>query len=100
MTTSTEPVASRQGAPRKVARRRVRGTPLTWVRRGGLANLLFLLPLLGIFGVFSWGPIVESFIISFQHTNFIVTTWADPLWSNFVFVFKDPNFCLAVRNTG
>jgi multiple sugar transport system permease protein len=100
MTTSTEPLASRQGAPRKVTRRRVRGTPITWVRRGGLANLLFLLPLLGIFGVFSWGPIVESFIISFQHTNFIVTTWADPLWSNFVFVFKDPTFWLAVRNTG
>jgi multiple sugar transport system permease protein len=78
----------------------VRGTPLTWVRRGGLANLLFLLPLLGIFGVFSWGPIVESFIISFQHTNFIVTTWADPLWSNFTFVFNDPTFWLAVRNTG
>jgi multiple sugar transport system permease protein len=78
----------------------VRGTPLTWVRRGGLANLLFLLPLLGIFGVFSWGPIVESFIISLQHTNFVVTTWANPLWSNFAFVFKDPTFWLAVRNTG
>ncbi|HEX4400691.1 MAG TPA: sugar ABC transporter permease [Galbitalea sp.] len=100
MTTSTEPLASRQGVPRKVTRRRVRGTPLTWVRRGGLANLLFLLPLLGIFGVFSWGPIVESFIISLQHTNFVVTTWADPFWSNFTFVFNDPTFWLAVRNTG
>ena len=100
MTTSTEPLASRPGAPRKVARRRVRGTPLTWVRRGGLANLLFLLPLLGIFGVFSWGPIVESFVISLQHTNFVVTTWADPFWSNFTFVFNDPTFWLAVRNTG
>jgi multiple sugar transport system permease protein len=78
----------------------VRGTPVTWVRRGGLANLLFLLPLLGIFGVFSWGPIVESFIISLQHTNFVVTTWADPFWSNFTFVFNDPTFWLAVRNTG
>jgi multiple sugar transport system permease protein len=78
----------------------VRGTPLTWVRRGGLSNLLFLLPLLCIFGVFSWGPIVESFIISLQHTNFVVTTWADPFWSNFTFVFNDPTFWLAVRNTG
>jgi multiple sugar transport system permease protein len=78
----------------------VRGTPATWVRRGGLANLLFLLPLLGIFGVFSWGPIVESFIISLQHTNFVVTTWSDPIWSNFEFVFRDPTFWLAVRNTG
>src|SRR3978361_978444 len=110
MTTSTEPLVARPLASRPLAtgplaagpaaRRRVGGTPLTWVRRGGLANLLFLLPLLCIFGVFSWGPIVESFIISLQHTNFVVTTWADPLWSNFVFVFKDPTFWLAVRNTG
>ncbi len=90
MTTSTAPTA----------RAKPRRTPMTWVRRGGLANLLFLLPLLGIFGVFSWGPIVESFIISLQHTNFVVTTWADPLWSNFTFVFSDPTFWLAVRNTG
>jgi multiple sugar transport system permease protein len=92
MTTSTERL--------RPPRRRVRGTPLTWVRRGGLANLIFLLPLLGIFGIFSWGPIVESFVISLQHTNFVVTTWADPLWSNFTFVFNDPTFWLAVRNTG
>ena len=101
MTTSTEPIAPAPVAtPHKTTRRRVRGTPATWVRRGGLANLLFLLPLLGIFGVFSWGPIVESFIISLQHTNFVVTTWSDPIWSNFEFVFRDPTFWLAVRNTG
>ena len=99
MTTSTEPLTAAP-APPKPTRRRVRGTPATWVRRGGLANLLFLLPLLGIFGVFSWGPIVESFIISLQHTNFVVTTWSDPIWSNFAFVFRDPTFWLAVRNTG
>lgn len=99
MTTSTPPVAER-AAQRTIPGRRVRGTPLTWVRRGGLANLVFLLPLLLIFGIFSWGPIVESFVISLQHTNFVVTTWADPLWSNFAFVFKDPTFWLAVRNTG
>jgi multiple sugar transport system permease protein len=99
MTTSTEPIAP-VATPHTTTRRRVRGTPATWVRRGGLANLLFLLPLLGIFGVFSWGPIVESFIISLQHTNFVVTTWSDPIWSNFEFVFRDPTFWLAVRNTG
>ena len=90
MTTSNEPAA----------RVRPRATPITWVRRGGLANLLFLLPLLAIFGIFSWWPIVDSFVISLQHTNFIVTSWADPLWSNFIFVFNDPTFWLAVRNTG
>jgi multiple sugar transport system permease protein len=101
MTTSTEPIAQpRSGSRPPVLRRKVRGTPLTWVKRGGLANLLFLLPLLIIFGIFSWGPIVESLFISLQHTNFIVTSWADPLWSNFTFVFNDPTFWLAVRNTG
>jgi multiple sugar transport system permease protein len=105
MTTSTEPLASarppsQQAVTTHIARRRVRGTPLTWIRRGGLANLLFLLPLLCIFGVFSWGPIVESLFISLQHTNFVVTNWADPLWANFTFVFNDPTFWLAVRNTG
>ncbi len=72
---------------------------MTWVRRGGLANLLFLLPLLLIFGIFSWWPIIDSFVISLQHTNFVVTTWADPFWSNFTFVFNDPTFAIAVRNT-
>jgi multiple sugar transport system permease protein len=100
MTTSTEPLAPARTVVHAATRRKVRGTPLTWARRGGLANLIFLLPLLGIFGVFSWGPIVESFIISFQHTNFVVTTWSDPLWSNFAFVLNDPTFLLAVRNTG
>jgi multiple sugar transport system permease protein len=99
MTTSSPPLTDRR-MRKAIPRRRVRGTPLTWVRRGGLANLIFLLPLLVIFGIFSWGPIVESFVISLQHTNFVTTSWADPLWSNFVFVFKDPTFWLAVRNTG
>jgi multiple sugar transport system permease protein len=100
MTSSTEPLAAARPIPDSARRSRVRGTPATWVRRGGLTKLLFLLPLLGIFGVFSWGPIVESFVISLQHTNFVVTTWADPFWSNFTFVFNDPTFWLAVRNTG
>jgi multiple sugar transport system permease protein len=100
MSSSTQPLAQARVAPRRAMRRKVRGTPLTWVRHGGLTKLLFLLPLLGIFGVFSWGPIVESFVISLQHTNFVVTTWANPFWSNFTFVFNDPTFLLAVRNTG
>ena len=38
----------------------------TWVRGGGISNLVFLLPMLVIFGVFSWGPIVQAGIMSFQ----------------------------------
>jgi multiple sugar transport system permease protein len=72
---------------------------MTWVRRGGLANLLFLLPLLVIFGLFSWWPIIDSVVISLQHTNFITTTWANPFWANFTYVLKDPVFLISVRNT-
>ena len=50
---------------------RRRGTPLTWVRGGGLSALVFALPLLVIFGVFSWLPIVRAVVMSFQETNLI-----------------------------
>ena len=52
-------------------RRRARRTPATWVRGGGLASLLFLLPTLLIFGAFSWYPIVRTVIMSLQHTNLV-----------------------------
>ena len=90
MTTSPAPVRLRP------ARRR---TPLTWIRRGGAANLLFLLPMLVIFGVFSWGPIVESVVMSVQHTNFVTAptfVGAD----NFLALFRDPLVPIAVLNTG
>lgn len=80
------------------ATRASRRTPLTWVRRGGLSTLLFLLPLLIIFGVFSWTPIVEAIVMSFQHTNLVT----DPVWvgwANFEAVFADPTFYIAIRNT-
>lgn len=77
---------------------RPRRTPLTWVRRGGLTTLLFLLPLLIVFGVFSWTPIVEAAVMSFQKTNLVT----DPVfvgWANFEAVFRDPTFYIAIRNT-
>jgi len=78
---------------------RRRRTPLTWVRRGGLSTLVFLLPLLIVFGVFSWGPIVEAIVMSFQKTNLVSAPhWVG--WQNFVFVFHDPEFWIALRNTG
>lgn len=84
-------------APTAVARRR-RRTPLTWVQGGGLTTLLFLLPLLLIFGIFSWTPIVEAVVMSFQKTNLVT----DPVfvgWANFEAVFRDPLFYTAIRNT-
>jgi len=81
--------------PGRPARRR---TPLTWVRRGGLSNLVFALPLLVVFGVFSWWPIVRSFIMSFQKTNLVAPPrWVG--WENFHYVLTDPDLPIAIRNT-
>ena len=92
--TMTRPGAAAR--PPAVARRR--RTPRTWVQRGGLTTLLFLLPMLLIFGVFSWTPIIESVVMSFQQTNLVT----DPVfvgWDNFAAVFRDPTFYIAIRNT-
>jgi multiple sugar transport system permease protein len=84
-------------APVRVRRTR-RRTPMTWIRGGGPANLLFLLPLVVIFGVFSWGPIVESVVMSVQHTNFVTAPTFVGL-DNFAALFRDPLVPIALRNT-
>jgi multiple sugar transport system permease protein len=84
--------------PPAPGRRRVRRTPATWLRGGGLSNLLFLLPMLFVFGIFSWSPIVQSVIMSFQETNLV----AAPEWvgfGNFIRVLEDPLLGKAVLNT-
>ncbi len=70
---------------------------MTWVQNGGLSRLLFLVPLLLIFGAFSWYPIVRLVIMSFQHTNEVAATWVG--FQNFSEVINDPLFPIAVRNT-
>jgi multiple sugar transport system permease protein len=71
----------------------------TWVRRGGLSTLVFLLPLLVIFGVFSWLPIVRAAVMSVQQTNLVTAPKFVGL-ENFQSVLADPLFWTAVRNTG
>ncbi|MGJ4843503.1 carbohydrate ABC transporter permease [Leifsonia sp. Le1] len=83
---------------RPTARRVARRTPMTWLRGGGLSNLLFLLPMIVIFGVFSWWPIVRSVVMSFQHTN-LVSAPTFVGWDNFVQVVNDPLFWTAIGNT-
>jgi multiple sugar transport system permease protein len=79
-------------------RRVRRRDPVTWVQRGGLSSLLFALPLLIVFGVFSWWPIVRSIVMSFQKTNLVGTpTWVG--WKNFDFVLTDPDLPTAILNT-
>src|SRR3954468_16294866 len=91
MTTDTV-VEHRTG--RRSTRRR---SPATWVRGGGLSTLVFALPMLVVFGVFSWAPIVKAVVMSFQKTNLIVTSWVG--LENFQRVFADPVLPMAVRNT-
>jgi multiple sugar transport system permease protein len=83
-----------------VARSRWRDhlSPVQWVRSGGLAALLFALPMLLIFTAFSWYPIVRLAVLSFQHTNLVdPPTWAG--LDNFRAVINDPLFITAVKNT-
>jgi multiple sugar transport system permease protein len=80
-------------------RRRAAPTPLRWVRRGGLAPVLFLLPALLVFGSFAWLPIGKSILMSFQRTNLVT----DPVFvglGNYQAVLTDPMFWTAVGNTG
>jgi multiple sugar transport system permease protein len=66
--------------------------------RGGLTTLAFLLPLLIIFGLFSWFPIVRAFVMSVQETNLV----SEPTFvgmENFARVLADPLFGTAVANT-
>jgi multiple sugar transport system permease protein len=79
-------------------RLRARRSPLTWVRNGGLSTLLFLFPLLFVFGLFSWYPIVRTVVMSLQHTNLVqAPTWVG--LDNFRAVLQDPLFPIAVKNT-
>lgn len=69
-----------------------------WARGGGLSTLIFALPLLFIFGLFSWLPIIRSVTMSFEKTNLVAPAqfvWLD----NFAFVLSDPLLGIAVRNT-
>lgn len=66
--------------------------------RGGLAAVLFALPTLVIFGVFSWWPILSAVIMSMQKTNLVDA----PLWvglDNFRKVLTDPLLPTVIRNT-
>ncbi|MFB9662634.1 carbohydrate ABC transporter permease [Glycomyces mayteni] len=83
------PRAARPGRPRaRLAR-----------ARSGLHTLVFLAPMLVVFGAFSWLPIGRAVVMSFQRTNLVT----DPVFvgfANFQQVFADPQLWTAVQNTG
>ncbi|GAB3821891.1 sugar ABC transporter permease [Tessaracoccus terricola] len=69
-----------------------------WILSGGLSKIAFAVPLVFIFGYFSWWPIVNGVVMSVQYTNLV-----DPAefvgWSNFAYVLTDPLLPKAVVNT-
>jgi len=76
----------------------VRRQRRAWLTRDGLSTLVFLLPLLLIFGLFSWFPIIRSVVMSVQVTNLVSTPRFVGL-DNFANVLADPLFGKAVANT-
>ncbi|KMM44545.1 ABC transporter permease, partial [Cellulomonas sp. A375-1] len=72
---------------------------MTWARRGGLSAVLFAVPLLVVFGLFSWWPIVSAVEMSLQKTNLVdAPTWVG--LDNFRAVLSDPLLPTVIRNTG
>jgi multiple sugar transport system permease protein len=69
------------------------------VRGGGLSTLVFLLPMLVIFGIFSWYPILRAVVMSVQATNLVEPATFVGI-DNFRGVLQDPLFGTAVKNTG
>jgi multiple sugar transport system permease protein len=57
----------------------------------------FLIGAVLCFGFFSWYPMVREVLLAFQKTEGGATTWAG--WSNLNYVFHDPAFWQAWRNT-
>ncbi|WUD72728.1 sugar ABC transporter permease [Streptomyces sp. NBC_00510] len=57
----------------------------------------FLIGAVLCFGFFSWYPMVREVLLAFQKTEDGATTWAG--WSNLNYVFHDPAFWQAWRNT-
>lgn len=93
----SDPVAMSRREPVRV-HHRARRTPATWVHGGGLSALVFLLPMLLVFGAFSWYPIARTVIMSLQHTNLVQpATWVG--FHNFGTVIHDPLLPTAVKNT-
>jgi multiple sugar transport system permease protein len=81
-----------------VDRERARRGARLRLSRDGLSTVLFLLPMLAVFGLFAWFPILRAVVMSVQQTNLV----SEPSWvgiDNFANVLADPQFGLAVANT-
>jgi multiple sugar transport system permease protein len=96
--TGITPVAAAAAEAGPAATRPLRRSPSSWQRGGGLSAFLFAIPLLVVFGVFSWWPIISAFIMSLQKTNLVdAPTWVG--LDNFREVLTDPLLPTIIRNT-
>ncbi len=93
----TTALATRPEAPAAAPKPPVRRGRAAGVRRE-LVGVLFLLPALVVFGLFSWWPILRGLLISFQQTNLVdPATWVG--LENFRALTNDPMVGTAVQNT-
>lgn len=69
-----------------------------WFTSGGPGKLAFALPLIIVFGLFSWFPIGRSVVMSLQETNFVDPAHFVGL-ANFQAVLQDPLLGQAAWNT-
>ncbi|MEU6247805.1 sugar ABC transporter permease [Glycomyces sp. NPDC047010] len=80
------------------AKRRKRFNLTRWARGGGLHAVLFAVPVVLVYAYFSWGPVIQGLVLSFQKTNLIQPAeWVG--WSNFTYVLADPGLVQASLNT-
>ncbi len=74
--------------------------------KNNLKAWLYLLPVLVIMGIFTFYPLVNTFLLAFQQYDYVT----DPYWgqiiqfqgigfANFQYIFSDPDFKLALTNT-
>lgn len=65
--------------------------------------IFFLIPAFIFMLVFLYYPFVRNIINSFQHIKYMGTAsgeWNNPVFKNFINIFKDPKMSLALKNTG
>lgn len=79
-----------EGATGRPPRRRHITSKSVW-------TFLFFVPMLVIFALFAWWPIVQSLGLSLQQTNFITSEWVG--FENFSRVLADPLLPVATGNT-
>jgi multiple sugar transport system permease protein len=100
LTPTTAPPAVAGAAPtiESIETPRRRRGALAWFRSDRPHALVFLIPLLFSFVLFSWKPIVDAAVMAFQQTNLIAPAeWVG--LDNFITVLNDPLLGTAVANT-